>query len=270
MSAARAEHVSADPSPQPLTRRLLVTGGTGYLGQELVRVAAKVGWDVEAGRVEIRDADAVGSLLRGFAPDVVIHTAYRQDGPEAWSTNVDGSEVVARAARAAAARLVHFSTDVVFDGRKGAPYVEEDPASPITDYGRSKAEAERRVARANPAALIVRTSMIYGGPGARPSKHELAALDPGNTFFTDEIRCPIQVGDLVAALLELVDLDVSGPLHVAGPDAVSRAEFAELASGCPVRTAPAPASRPLACALDSSLAQSLLRTTLRGVRTVLA
>jgi dTDP-4-dehydrorhamnose reductase len=253
-----------------VSRRLAVTGGTGYLGREVVHRATAAGWKVEATRVEIRDADAVGSLLRRFAPDAVVHTAYRQDGPDAWSTNVDGAQVVAHAARAADARLVHLSTDVVFDGRKGAPYVEEDPASPVTDYGRSKAEAERVVAEAHPGAVIVRTSMIYGGRGAEPSKHELAARDPANTFFTNELRCPIQVGDLTAALLELVDLELAGPLHVAGADAVSRAEFAELASGRSVRTAPAPDSRPLDCALDSSRAQSMLRTALRGVRTVLA
>ena len=64
-----------------------------------------------------------------------------------------------------------------------------------------------------------------------PSKHELAARDPGFTFFTNEIRSPVQVGDLAAALLELAALDVSGPLHVAGADAVSRARFAELIAG---------------------------------------
>ena len=92
---------------------------------------------------------------------------------------------------------MHLSTDVVFDGRKGAPYVEDDPLSPVTEYGRAKAEAESRVARAHPQALIVRTSLIYGG--AEPSKHEATARDPSFTFFTNEIRNPVQVGDLAAS-----------------------------------------------------------------------
>jgi dTDP-4-dehydrorhamnose reductase len=137
----------------------------------------------------------------------------------------------------------------------------------VTDYGRAKAEAEARVARAHPQALIVRTSLIYGG--AEPSKHEATARDPSFTFFTNEIRNPIQAGDLAEALLELAELDVSGPLHVAGADAVSRAEFAELITGSPVASAPAPPTRPLDCSLDSSRAQALLRTRLRGVREVL-
>jgi dTDP-4-dehydrorhamnose reductase len=251
------------------TRRLLVTGGTGYLGRELVRRARAGGWEVEAERVEIRDREAIRALFERARPHAVVHTAYRQDGPDAWSTNVDGAETVARAAREAGARLVHLSTDVVFDGRKGSPYVEDDPPTPLTDYGRSKAEAERRVAAVHPGALLVRTSLIYGGPGAEPSKHERAALDPAATFFTNEIRSPIQVGDLAAALLELVALDVAGPLHVAGADAVSRHAFAELVAGRPVRAAAAPPTRPLDCTLDSRRAAQMIRTRLRGARTVL-
>ncbi len=163
---------------------------------------------------------------------------------------------------------MHLSTDVVFDGRKGAPYVEADPPAPVTGYGRAKAEAERRVTAAHPAALLVRTSLLYGGP--HPSKHELAAQNGAHAFYTNEIRCPIQVDDLAEALLELAASDAAGLLHVAGADAVSRAEFAELVTGNGVATAEAPPERPLDCSLDSSRAQALLRTRLRGVRDVLA
>ena len=102
------------------------------------------------------------------------------------------------------------------------------------------------------------------------SKHELAAHDPELTFYTDEIRSPVHVGDLAAALLELAVLEVAGPLHVAGADAVSRAELAALIAGRLVRTSAAPPGRPLDCTLDSSRAQALIGTRLRGVREVLA
>jgi dTDP-4-dehydrorhamnose reductase len=243
--------------------KLHVTGATGYLGSELVRL-----WpDASTERVEVRDPAAVREVFERVRPEVVIHTAYRQDGPDAYAINVDGSQHVARAAAEIGARLVHLSTDVVFDGRKGSVYVESDEPSPVTEYGRTKAEAERRVVDTHPEALVVRTSLIYGG--ARPSKHELAASDPAKTFFTNEIRCPVQVGDLAAALLELAALDLVGPLHVAGADGVSRAEFAELVVGRPVQKQPAPESRPLDCRLDSSRAEQLLETRLRGVREVL-
>jgi dTDP-4-dehydrorhamnose reductase len=242
---------------------LLVTGATGYLGRELMRRADAVG-----PRIEIRDAEIVRAALDSLRPATVIHTAYRASER---ATTCDGAVNVARAAAAIGARLVHVSTDVVFDGEKGSPYVEEDEPTPITDYGRDKADAERGVLAEHPAALVVRTSLIYGGP--QPGPQERMAADPEATFFTDELRCPIQVGDLAAALLELAGTGERGILHVAGAERVSRAELAELLAGAPVRTATIAESglrRPRDCALAIDRACGLLRTRLRGLREVLA
>jgi dTDP-4-dehydrorhamnose reductase len=160
-------------------------------------------------------------------------------------------------------RLVHLSSDLVFDGLRGR-YREDDPPAPVHQYGRSKAEAERCVAERHPQATIVRTSLIYGGP--EPGTQERLARE-GTRFFVDEIRSPVRVGDLADAILELLELDVPGPLHLGGADDVSRYDFALLLGADPGRiershTTP---DRAPNVSLDSSRAARLLQTRLRGV-----
>jgi dTDP-4-dehydrorhamnose reductase len=194
----------------------------------------------------------------------VIHTAYRQ-AEDAWSINVEGSRAVAAAARAT--RLVHLSSDIVFDGTRGH-YREDDAVAPVHAYGRSKAEAERLVAELHPEAAIVRTSLIYGGSERGPQ--ERLALE-GRRFFVDEIRSPVQVEDLARGLLELVPLDYSGPLHMAGADDISRYDLAVLLGADPARVERVHATPDRApnVSLDSSRAAGLVQTRLRGVREVL-
>jgi dTDP-4-dehydrorhamnose reductase len=299
-------------------RRLLVTGGTGYLGAEIVRQALTAGWDVtgtwhtrppadaavpvdppipagaaaagaRAARwaaanwhpLDVTDPPAVAALVAAVAPDAVVHTAYRREGPGAAAVNHGGAAAVARAAHAAGARLVHLSTDVVFDGESGG-YTEDSPPRPLSDYGRAKLAAERAVLAAAPHALVARTSLLYGG--AAPGPHETAALaaargETDGAFFTDEIRCPTEVGDLAAALLELSAVDAAGLLHLAGPDPVSRYHFACLvaaAAGLPTAairpgsTRDHPTPRPRDCTLDCTRAATLITALPRGVHEVLA
>jgi dTDP-4-dehydrorhamnose reductase len=267
--------------------RLFVTGLGGYLGHAIAATAAAgdivVGGTVRsrpapAGcdgvRIDVRDGPAVAAALGAFRADAVIHTAYVQGGPDERSVNVDGAAAVARAAAAGGPRLVHLSSDLVFGGGLGRPVREDDPPDPMTEYGATKAEGERAVAAAHPGAVLVRTSLIYGG--AEPSNHELRALDPSMTFYADEIRCPVAAPDLAAALIELAGRnDVAGPLHVAGADAVSRLEFARLVAARngrdpdAVRGGPHPPGRPGDITLDCSRAAALLGTRLRGVHEVL-
>lgn len=238
---------------------LFVTGASGYLGTEICRRAGIA----PPPRVEILDPEALAAALAGAT--AVIHTAYRQDDPR---VTAEGAQNVARAAAAARARLVHLSSDVVFSGAKGAPYVEGDAPDPVTGYGHAKARAEALVAEACPGAVLVRTSLIYGGQTR--SRQETFA--PGMAFYADEIRCPVAVRDLAEACLELAGRpDVAGPLHVAGADPVSRLEFAALVTGrSDLPSAMRPADRPGNLTLDCSRARSLLRTRLRGAREVLA
>jgi dTDP-4-dehydrorhamnose reductase len=250
--------------------RVFVTGLGGYLGRAIAALEPEAVGIAGRAAADVRDEAAVGGALERAQPDAVIHTAYVQGGPDARSINVDGSAVVARAARERGLRLVHVSTDVVFSGRLDRPLREDDPVDPVTDYGRTKADAELAVRGEYPGAAIVRTSLIYRG--AEPSRQEQLALDPAMTFYEDEIRCPVAAPDLAAALLELARRpDISGPLHVAGSDAVSRLEFARLVAGDPtaVKGGPRPGGRPGDVRLDCSKAQALLATRLRGVREVL-
>lgn len=273
--------------------KLLVTGGSGFLGSELVRQASDGGWEVAAtyrsrpveGAVplDVTDADAVEALVARVRPDVVVHTAYVLSGPALWQITADGAAAVARACERHGARLVHLSSDLVFDGRRGG-YTEADPPRPVIVYGEAKAAAERLVTAACPGTLVVRTSLLldsslgFGPQEARPLAAARGKLDMG--FFSDELRSPVSVRDLAAALLEVGPRrDLAGPLHLAGADTIDRHELARLVclrhgvDPAPLRAAFAadlPELRPLDCSLDSSRAAALLSTRLRGIREVLA
>lgn len=255
---------------------MLVTGGSGYLGAALLRarpdaVGTYLTTPIERGvRLDVRDAAAVADAVAGH--DAVIHTAYVQEDA---SVIVDGTTAVADACARTGARLVHVSTDVVFDGALGRPYTEDDEPTPITDYGRAKLAAERAVAERCPRAAIARTSLIYGGPPHEPSRQEQLALAGDMAFFTDELRSAVQVDDLAAALLELATSDgaPTGVLHLGGADGVSRYEFARLVVAARRRDPDTVRSasfrdlaleRPADCRLASSRTQPL-----RGIREVL-
>lgn len=269
---------------------MLVTGGSGYLGGELLRRAQALGWEVVGTHLthattevalDVRDADAVDHLVAELAPAAVVHTAYLQRGEAMRAVNVGGAENVAAAAARAGARLVHLSTDFVFDGESRRPYREDDATGPVNEYGRSKLAAERAVIDVAPGALVVRTSLIYGGDTPSPHERMVAEALAGErevTFFEDEYRSPVAVGDLAGALLELCESDAAGVLHVAGPEPVTRLAFAQaiaVASGEEPsrvragRSADQSVRRPRYCALDSSRAYGMLRTRVRPVGEVL-
>ena len=262
--------------------KLLVTGAAGYLGSEVCRLAVARGDEVLAAmretappvgaavRMDVRDAGAVERVLVKHGPDVVVHAAYVQDGAALMDTVVKGSRVVSEAARRVGARLVHLSTDLVFDGEQGAPYDEDSEPRPVMLYGAAKLAAERLVLRAAPDALVVRTSLLYGKP--EPGPQELLAARADVAFYTDEIRCPTRVDELAAALLELAAGDATGVLHVAAPEAISRYELARrlrAAAGldpAAVREGASPGEgRARNVALDSSRAARVLGAPLHGL-----
>jgi dTDP-4-dehydrorhamnose reductase len=268
---------------------LLVTGASGYLGRAILAsseppvIATRLTSAEPAGpalewlRLDVRDAAAVVEIFERVLPAAAIHTAYRQQGPDAWDTNVAGSANVAAAAARSGARLVHISTDIVFDGAGTRPYREDDEPEPITDYGRSKLEGERVVLAAHPDALVVRTSLMVGGAEPGPQERLVVAATGGESdveFFEDEWRSPVLVDDLAAALVELAHRPERGLLHLAGPEAVSRFELARTIAAAHGlspdrlrrgRLDGSGLEQPAYCVLDSSRAHALLRTPIRGV-----
>lgn len=275
--------------------RLLITGGSSYLGQHLV-VQARQSIGVEGalcytyyshdplqgpeGRhLDMRDGGAVGALVDAFRPEVIVHTAGSNRPAETMDAVIRrGAEHVTAAARQHNARLIHISTDVIFDGRR-APYQEEDPPHPLHAYGRAKVAAEEAVS-AYAQHVIVRTSLLYGLEQMdRGTAWVVEAIRRGDpvTLFTDQFRNPLLVTALAAALLELAGHPYTGVLHVAGTQRVSRADYTlrllrwwGVESGGHVTLGPSDGDRwPLDTTLDISRAQALLHTPLPGIDALL-
>ena len=266
-------------------------GGSGFLGRRITRQAQLAGHrviatfhanvpsasDVDWRMVDIRRRDDITALALHARPDVIVNAAYLQSD---WETTADGGIHVALAAAAAGARLVHVSSDAVFSGTASS-YDETCQPDPVTPYGAAKAAAETSVKGITPAAVIARTSLIIGD-GDSPHERLVHALASGaapGALYTDNVRCPVHVTDLAAALLELAASAHAGVCHVAGPDAVSRYELglliaerdgldpAALPAGlCAATDRPGP----LDVRLDSARTQARLVTRLRGAREFLA
>ena len=266
---------------------LLVVGGSGLLGREVVRQARAAGTrvgatfhrqvsrvaDVDWRALDIRNRDDVVALVERTRPAVIINTAYRQAD---WLTTADGGMHVAAAATAVGARLVHVSSDAVFAGR-AASYDETSPPEPTTPYGAAKAAAETAIKGLDPGAVIARTSLIIGNGDSSHEAyvHSLASGTTTGVLFTDDVRCPVHITDLAAALLELASSPHAGIHHVAGADAVSRHELGVLiARRDGLDEASLPTGRraltdlpgPVDVRLDCTTTQSRLTTRLRGAR----
>jgi dTDP-4-dehydrorhamnose reductase len=243
------------------------------LGHDVVRAAEFVNHEVTGLTrldLDVADERAVARAFRREAPDAVVNCAAY--------TNVDGAEeeeraavrvnghaagVVAAAAADVGASVVYPSTDYVFDGQKGEPYVESDGTHPLSAYGRSKLAGETSTAAANPRHFVIRTSWLFGANGTNFVETMLRlGRDLGEVVVVrDQVGCPTYTGHLADGIVRLLDGSDHGVHHIAGGGECSWFEFAvEIfrQAGVECRTLscttgefPRPAPRPAYSVLDT-------------------
>ncbi|MHB8481852.1 MAG: dTDP-4-dehydrorhamnose reductase [Nitrospiria bacterium] len=260
--------------------KVLLTGSKGMLAHAFFKKKPKE-WELWATDVEELDITTllqVEKSIQQFCPDLIINCAAytRVDECEtkkelAFAVNGAGPANLARAASRAGARLVHFSTDYIFDGTKGTPYIEEDQSNPLNVYGVSKLEGELHIRKNLENYLIIRTQWLYGegGPNFVKTILELAKKRDEIKVVNDQWGCPTWTEDLVDTTLELIKKDCTGIYQVVNTGECSWYDFAcqiikeaELNTKvipCTTAEFPRPAKRPAYSVLSTEKVEMLLR-----------
>jgi dTDP-4-dehydrorhamnose reductase len=281
--------------------RVLVIGRDGQLARELTGATWPDRWSVEAaGRpdLDLTLPDRAAAIVTAAKPDLVINAAAytnveraEKDYEQALLLNATGPAAVAAACEKIGAPFLTVSTDYVFDGTKSGPYLEDDAVNPLGAYGRSKAEGEALVRRAQPNHIILRTSWLFSPFGTNFVKTmmRLGAERPELRIVADQRGRPTVAGDLARAIVAISGALASGTAphgtyHVANAGPVSWFEFAsaifeEMAARgervpervVPIATAdyPTKAARPANSVLDCSLLERTFGIVLRPWREAL-
>ncbi|MBL7779209.1 MAG: NAD(P)-dependent oxidoreductase [Chitinophagales bacterium] len=234
-------------------KRLLITGGSGFLGYHLL-ASASTQWEVCAIHhqhqpryntcisllCDVTNYIELGNLLEDIEPDAVIHTAaltdvnYCQNNPqESYSVNVEASRNLAGLCSDLNIPFAFTSTDLVFDGQKGN-YTEEDTPNPLMRYGEHKVMAEEEVLRIYPRATVFRLPVMFGYKAASEKNYLQQLIKNLNAglpqkLFTDEYRSVCGAKSIAKGLLQLFE-NTNGIYHLAGTEKFSRYEFALLAA----------------------------------------
>ncbi len=235
-------------------KRILICGANGLLGQRLaLMLSSQTEYEVlhtshhrsfvfdnrllDYTQLDITRKSDVKSLVSSFHPDVIMNAAAATNvdwcethREEAWKVNVVGVEHLIEAARKVGARLIHVSTDYVFDGKSG-PYKEDDRPNPLSYYGKSKLAAENALRISDIPYAIVRTIVVYGAGINVKENFPLwvfNSLRAGKRIrcVEDQISNPTSVNDLAFAVLKIFELNKTGIYHVCGSERLSRYEFA--------------------------------------------
>jgi dTDP-4-dehydrorhamnose reductase len=261
--------------------KALVVGAGGQVGGELIAEIPDGFTTAAFGRsgLDLTDEAAVREVVGRERPDIILNAAgytrvdrAEEEADAAFAVNAEGAERLAREAERVGARLIHLSTDYVFDGARGVPYGPDDPPAPLSVYGASKLEGERRALAAAPGrVLIVRSAWLYSSLGDNFVKLMLARMRAGEALrvVADQVGSPTWAGHLADALWRMAARpDLAGVLHFVDAGVASWYDFAvaiqdeALAAGLldrPVAIAPVrtldyvrPARRPPYSVLDAT------------------
>ena len=217
--------------------KVLVLGAKGMLGSEIV-MCLKSSFDVfSCGREEldITDEFLTKNKIEGISPEIVINTAAYTDveGCErnighAFKVNAQGVKNVAEACREAGSKIVHISTDYIFDGTKRAPYNEDDKTGPLNVYGKSKLEGEIFIKNACKDFLIIRSEWLYGMSGRNFVKFIINESEKKTKLkiVNDQIGSPTNTKDLSAAIIALIKNGCKGIYNASNNGECSWYEFA--------------------------------------------
>lgn len=220
--------------------RTLLIGSNGQLGSDLCRIWTDELIPLPHQELDVCDREQVHTAIRGAAPDLVINTAayHRVDECETniarpFEVNALGAKNVADASREVDAAVIFISTDYVFDGEKGSPYVEDDPPRPLSVYGVSKLAGEHLVRQGNPRHFIVRSSSLFGvagasGKGGNFVETMIRKAQQGEPLrvVDDQVSSPTFTWDLAQKLQELAATNRFGIYHVTNSGQASWYRFA--------------------------------------------
>jgi dTDP-4-dehydrorhamnose reductase len=215
--------------------RALITGGGGQLASDLVELLGDDAVAFSRAQLDVADADALARAIDEVAPDVVINCAAfhnldlcEADPDQAWAVNVRAVREMA----ARAPRLVHLSTNYVFDGRRPEPYGEHDVPAPRSVYAITKLAGEHAALAHGSGALVVRAAGLYGvhGSVSKGGNFVQRMLARGREqgalkMVADQLLQPTFTADLAAAIVDALERDVDGVLHLTASDACSWHEF---------------------------------------------
>lgn len=262
-----------------MNRQLLITGAQGQLGLELqLAMQGREDWTVlctDVAQLDITDEAAIEAYFAAHAIDMVVNCAAytavdraEDDEANARRINAMAPALLATACKRHGARLVHVSTDYVFDGDKNTPYREDDTPHPVTAYGRTKLEGERRVLEILPHdSVIVRTAWLYSPHGKNFVKTmlQLGRTKDALRVVVDQVGSPTSATDLAGAIVTIIDAPqwVPGIYHFTDEGAISWYDFtmaihrlagitACAVSPCLSSEYPTPAHRPPYSVLDKS------------------